>query len=143
MAQDLSVTAITITLAVPNLVALTVLQGFAPDDIYAINDVDTGETMMGLDGILSGGYVPVARTIVFKQMANSPTESFFDAWGQGEDLAMVKYPAYGTITYPGLQKVAIMTNGFLRARKFLPDAQKLLMPQTFAVEWQKVQVTGL
>ena len=143
MALDLSVANIVVTLAVPGLVSLTVLQGYAPDDIYAIEAADTGETMMGLDGILSAGYVPVPRVIIFKQMANSPTQQFFDNWGAGEDLARQKFPAFGNIIYPGLFKQAILQTGILRAREFLPNAAKLLQPQTFRVEWQSCQVQGL
>ena len=143
MALDLSVSGITLTLAVPGVVSSTPLVGYAPDDLYTIEDRDTGETMMGLDGVLSGGYVPAAVIITFKQMANSLTESFFDNWAAAEDQAFVKYPGSAIIVYPGLSKQAILTNGFLRARKPLPDAAKLLQPQTHRVEFQSISIQGL
>jgi hypothetical protein len=134
----LSVPNIVIQLSVPQLVSLTTLTGFAPDDIYTIETVDNVELVMGLDGILSAGWMPAPRTIIFKQMANSPTASFFTQWDQGQQLARDVYPAQGIITYPGLGYQVNLVQGFLGAQHFLPDAAKILQPQTFRISWQNV-----
>jgi hypothetical protein len=143
MALTLTSANTVVSLSVPSLLGLTILQGYAPDDIYTIQAVNTAENMMGLDAILSSGYVPSARDITFKLMANSPSIAFFEAWGAGEDQALDKYPAFGIMSLPGLGKQFILTNGFLGARDFMPNAGKVLMPQTFSIAWQKVVFQGI
>ena len=34
------------------------IQGYAADDAFAVDDVEPVETVMGVDGKLSGGYTP-------------------------------------------------------------------------------------
>ena len=54
------------TLSVPLLLPVPQrIQGFAVDDIFDMDDVDATDTMMGVDGILSGGmiYAPKMQNI--------------------------------------------------------------------------------
>ena len=78
-----------ITLTVPFLFPTPVqLQGFSADNIYDMDNVDQIETAMGVDGILSGGFVfnPVNQTFVLQ--ADSPSIAFFETWAATQVQAM-------------------------------------------------------
>ncbi|TKB30520.1 MAG: hypothetical protein E5V67_27350, partial [Mesorhizobium sp.] len=103
-----------ITLAVPNLFSTPVqLQGFATDNIYDMDSVDQVETAMGVDGILSGGFVynPINQTFVLQ--ADSPSIAFFETWAATQVQAKDVYTANGSTTLPSLGRSYISTKGFL------------------------------
>lgn len=114
------------------------IQGFAADDIYDTEANEIGETMMGVDGYLSGGFVftPVAQGISL--MADSPSNTFFDSWANAERVARDKYTAFGTIYLQGTGKKYAMTKGFLISAPVLPDAKKVLQPRKFNLRWERV-----
>src|SRR6185312_16410010 len=72
-----SVFALTITGLYP---APQILHGYAADDAFSTNAVETAETVMGLDGHLSGGFIfnPVKQTIVL--MPDSASLDAFNNW---------------------------------------------------------------
>lgn len=114
------------------------IQGFAADDIYDTETLEVGETMMGVDGFLSGGFVynPVVQGISL--MADSSSAAFFDAWVAAERVIRDKYPAFGTIFLQGTGKKYAMTRGFLTSAPVLPDAKKVLQPRKFTIRWERV-----
>ncbi|RWG53337.1 MAG: hypothetical protein EOQ64_24235 [Mesorhizobium sp.] len=129
-----------ITLAVPNLFPTPVqLQGFATDNIYDMDSVDQVETAMGVDGILSGGFVynPINQTFVLQ--ADSPSIAFFETWASTQVQAKDVYTANGSTTLPSLGRSYISTKGFLVSLPPMPAAAKILQPRRFAIRWQSVQ----
>ncbi|RWH57849.1 MAG: hypothetical protein EOQ81_14795 [Mesorhizobium sp.] len=119
-----------ITLAVANLFPTPFqLQGFSADNIYDLDSVDQVETAMGVDGILSGGFVynPINQTFVLQ--ADSPSIAFFETWAATQVQAKDVYTANGSTTLPSLGRSYISTKGFLVS----------LQPRRFAIRWQSVQ----
>ena len=115
------------------------LQGFAADDIFDTEIMDAVETLMGVDGILSGGKVFAPVSQGYALQADSPSISIFDTWwGQMQVLNDV-YTANATVTFPGLQTKYALTKGFLTKYPPIPDAKKILQPRKFSVMWQGVQ----
>lgn len=112
------------------------IQGFAADDIFDFDDVDTGEVSMGADGILSAGLVFVPKPQNITLQADSASNSFFDAWYAGEQAGVFKAPAQGTVTFPALGTSWGLVTGFLSRYKPLPDAKKMLQPRKFRITWQ-------
>ena len=141
MGLDLTAANASITLTIPGIGFTTPqrLQGFAADDVVETPEVEPTETLMGVDGLLSGGMVfkPVPQE--FMLQANSPSVALFDAWYAYQQSGQTTFTANGTITYPNLQKMWTMLNGFLRGYKPLPQAKKLLLPQRFRIEWNLAQ----
>jgi hypothetical protein len=117
------------------------LQGFATDDVYDTDDLVSAETLMGVDGKLSGGFVYVPVVQRYHLQADSPSIPFFDAWYGAQQQIIEVLNANGLISIPSLGKKFTMTKGFLTGYKPLPDAKKLLQPQNFAITWQSVSPT--
>ena len=114
------------------------LQGFSADDIYGFEEVSPNEVMMGLDGALSGGKVFVAKPQTITLMAGSASISFFDAWNEGMEVAIIAAPAFATLTLPSVGKSYQMSNGFLTRYKPAPDGKKVLQPQQYTITWNSV-----
>jgi hypothetical protein len=112
------------------------LQGFAADDIFDVEPLESAETVMGVDGILSAGFVFVPVLQNFALQADSPSEFIFDTWWTAQQVAKDIYFADATVLLPGLSKKWAMTRGVLTNYKPLPDAKKTLQPQRFRVTWQ-------
>lgn len=114
------------------------LQGFAVDDIYDTDEIAETDTLMGADGILSGGKVFAAIPQNFMLQADSPSISFFDAWAAGQNVQIGAFAAQATTTFPNLGRSFTMVNGYLERRKALPDAKRVLQPQRFRIVWNRV-----
>jgi len=114
------------------------LQGFAADDVYDTDDLVSAETLMGVDGKLSGGFVYVPVVQRYHLQADSPSIIFFDSWWAAQQQVIEVFNANGLVSIPSLGKKFTMTKGFLTGYKPLPDAKKLMQPQNFAITWQSV-----
>lgn len=117
------------------------IQGFAVDEIFDTEDVSPVETMMGLDGTLSGGFVYTEKPMTITLMAGSPSNAFFDAWENGMQAAIIAAPASGVLTLTSIGQAYALTNGFLSRYKPIADARKVLQPRKFRVTWQSILPT--
>ena len=116
----------TIFLSIANLYTTPVpLQGFAADDIFDTEAIDVAETLMGVDGTLTAGFVwvPTMWSITFQ--ADSASNAIFDAWRQAEISAQEKYPASGIVMLTSLGTQWALTNGYLKKFQPLPNASKV------------------
>lgn len=128
-----------ITLAVPFLFPTPIqLQGFAADNVYDLDAVDQVETAMGVDGILSGGFVFNSINQTFVLQADSPSIAFFETWAATQTQAKDVYTANGSTTLPSVGRSYISTKGFLVSMPPMPAAAKTLQPRRFAIRWQSV-----
>src|ERR1700692_2768327 len=90
-------------LSIPNvLLAPTQLQGFAADDIFDTEPLEAAETLMGVDGILSAGFVFVRVPQSITLQADSASNVVFDAWWTQEQANKTKYAASGQIRLPAI-----------------------------------------
>lgn len=114
------------------------LQQFAADDVTDIESVNVLEHQMGVDGVLSFGFVwaPRMQTITLK--ADSPSIAFFDTINTQQEAAQDAYPLNGTITLPAIGKTFALTNGALESYKPMPGVKKLLQQQSFRLVWNRV-----
>ena len=112
------------------------LQGFATDDAFATEQTVIGETMMGVDGIMSYGYLPhiIPMSIVF-QADSISIPNTMEVWVQAESAVQQKFPATATIILPSLGKVYTFGNGVLTKFTPTPGGKKVLMPQTYTIDW--------
>ncbi|MDG7050807.1 MAG: hypothetical protein JRZ94_06360, partial [Nitrososphaerota archaeon] len=114
------------------------IQGFAADDAFTIEDIDMAETMMGVDGKLSGGWIPVPKSLEITLQADSASNDFFDAWVAAESVAKEKYTANGSILLQGTGRLYVLTTGFLKKGNVMPPAKKVLQPRKFTIEFQSI-----
>lgn len=129
----------TLMLAVANLFNTPIqIQGWATDDAFTVADVETGETMMGVDGKLSGGFTPYPVPLEITLQADSSSNTFFDTLIQAEAIAREKYILSGTILIPSIGFLYAFTRGFLGKSSVMPPAKKVLQPRKFEITFQNV-----
>jgi len=120
-----------------------ILQGYATDKAFASDALEIAETMMGVDGQLTGGYTPMPVKQTITLMADSPSNVVFDAIVRTtKTIGDIIYLA-AIITLPGPGEIFALNNGILTSAKQIPDAQKVLQPRDFVITWESVNVALL
>ncbi|CNI67396.1 Uncharacterised protein [Yersinia massiliensis] len=127
------------SLAITNLYATPqILEGYSTDDAFSTDALDITETVMGIDGKLSGGFVfnPTNQTITI--MPDSPSLVIFETWVTAMKTMRETLTANATIQLPALGRKYTLTKGFLVSAKTIPDVKKTLQPTPFVIRWEKV-----
>ena len=114
------------------------LQGFGTDDAYAVDPVEVTESMLGVDGIMSNGWVPQMKVMHVTLQADSASNTFFESWYAAQEAAKEIYQAFGTIYQPGVSRSYACTNGVLMNYTPLAEAGKTLRPRKFQIRWQTI-----
>lgn len=112
------------------------LQGFAADDIFDTESQEVVQTQMGVDGLLSAGFVYVETKQTITLQANSPSNDVFDQWNAAQQAALDAFPASAVVVLPALGQKWQLTRGFLTSFKPIPGAGKVLKPRAFTITWQ-------
>lgn len=115
----------------------TQIQDFAVDDVTDVDELVSAQTMRGVDGILTGGFVfpDIKQSIML--MADSPSIAIFDQWYNAQVANTTTYTANAILVFD-VGKKWTFTKGFLTGYKPIPAAKKLLQPQRFNIEWESV-----
>lgn len=114
------------------------LQGFGVDDIYDVASVKNIETLMGVDGILSAGFVWKERVQTITLQADSASNNLFDVWNSQQEANLAVYAAQGLIRLPGIATKFVQTRGLLTGYKPAPKAGRLLHARTYEITWQRI-----
>ncbi len=126
------------TLNVPDVFGTSpqTLQGFATDDAFSTQEIEIGETMLGVDGIMSYAYLPyiIHMPIVF-QADSLSIPNTMETWIQAETATKQKYKANATIVLPSLSKSYVFYNGVITRLTPTPNAKKYLGPQSYQIDW--------
>lgn len=136
--MDITAANAVLMLSVPGLFPIPQqLQGFAADDVYDLDEIESVETSMGVDGVLSGGFVwkPQPQTIMLQ--ADSASNAVFDTIQSSQIAGQATYLLNGVLTLPAIGLKFIQTNGYLTGYK-LPGAKKLVQPRRYRVTWNLV-----
>lgn len=143
MATITSVNAI-FTLSISSLFPSPVqLQGFSAEDIFTTDAVVPTESIMGLDGKLSAGYVNVAVPQSVMLQADSASNTIFDSWRQAMKVAQDAFYAQGVLILPAIARKWSMTNGVLSSFPTFPDAARTLRPRRFLITWESVDPANI
>lgn len=118
--------------------AATVLEGYAADAAFAVDNTDTAETSLGVDGRLSAGWVPRTYNQTVTLQADSPSQAVFEALVAAQDAGRTVFRLNGVITLPGNQRSYSLSRGVLKNYTAMPAANRTLKPQTFVIEWESV-----
>jgi hypothetical protein len=129
-----------VTLAISNLFTTPQqLQQFSADDIFSTDPIDSAITEMGVDGVMSGGFVFVPIKMSISLMANSPSCAIFDQWWAANQLAQdAYYVANGVVILKSIGTKWTLTNGFLTSFQTMPDAGKTLKMRKMGITWNAV-----
>ena len=114
------------------------LQGFATDDVFDIPSIKSVETLMGVDGILSGGFVYTEIRQEITLQADSLSNRLFDTWWTQMQATKGVYVASGAAKMPSVGTKFTMTNGFLTGYKPAPGAKRVLQPRRYEITWGRI-----
>jgi hypothetical protein len=114
------------------------IQGFSADDIYDMASVRTVETSLGVDGVLSGGFVFAERIQTITLQADSLSNSFFDTIIAQQEGTLTVFEIDGVIILPAISTKFSMVNGFLTGYTPAPAAKKTLQPRRYEITWNRV-----
>lgn len=126
------------TLSIANLFGPQYVQGYAADDSFAGEAVAQAETLMGVDGYLSGGKVWVPYKMTIMLQADSPSIDMFETWRSSQDAAVDVYVASGTIMLPSVNMQYTLNRGFLTSAMPFPAVKKLLQPMHYEITWNGI-----
>lgn len=112
------------------------LQGYGTDDAFAVADVQPGEVMMGVDGKLSGGFVPYPTAITFTFQADSSSLDMFDTVLTAQNAAKELFMFDGTGIIQGTGVKYALTKGFLTSASPMPAGKKTLQPRQFTLTFE-------
>lgn len=115
-----------------------VLQNFAADDITDIEAVRVLEHQMGVDGVLSFGFVWAERMQEITLKGDSVSNLFFDTINTQQEAAQDVYPLNGTILLPSAGLLFNLVNGGLETYKPIPAVRKILQPRRYRIVWGRV-----
>lgn len=139
MAATLTAANSVIMLVIPDLFPIPQqLQGYAADDVLTTEAVDSVETVMGVDGRLSAGWVPMPKRQTYTLQADSVSSLMFDAWQQSQEAVRDAFTANAFITLPALGRIYTCTNGYLTNYMPMPDVRRILQPRRFQITWESI-----
>jgi hypothetical protein len=116
------------------------IQGYAVDDAFSIANVKTAETKMGVDGILSAGYTPFPVTLEINLMADSASNSVFDAVIAAQNQNREVFVVNGTILIQGTGGLYDLNRGFLEDVSVMPGAKKVLEARKYSLTFQNISL---
>lgn len=114
------------------------LQGYMADAAFDVDATDVSEIVLGVDGNMSYGWVPRTYTQTISLMPDSSSSTLFEDWSLQQDAAQEVFPAFGSITIPGLQRQYVLANGVLKNIKAIPGAKKVLEGRPFMIVWNNI-----
>lgn len=119
------------------------IEQYAADDQFSVDSVDVAETLMGVDGVMSAGWVPAIIPMQVMLQANSPSVDLFEQWDGAQAVAREIITAVATIILPSVDKSFVLTNGVLKQVKRFPDGKRTLQPIPYMIHWGSVVSTPL
>jgi hypothetical protein len=114
------------------------LQGFAADDVTDMEQAKILDHVMGVDGILSFGFVQVERMQNITLQGDSVSNGFFDTIMLQQLAAETAYPLSGVIILPAINLMFNCVNGALETYNPMPQVRRLIQPRRYRLVWNKV-----
>jgi len=122
--------------------AAQLLQGYAADDAFDPDAVENGEYAMGIDGVLSAGFVFNAVPFSLTLQADSASLQLFENIYQYETANRTKLSANLTVTLPAIKRRYELNKGFMRSYK-APAGKKVLQPAAVQFVFARMEVSNL
>lgn len=128
-----------LVLTIPGVFSSSIpIQGYAADGGFTTEAIHSAETMMGMDGRMSAGFVFAETKFKITLNADSPSKSIFDDWrafdqGQRE----ISY-AQAVLTLPSTKESYTMTNGVLTSYPGTPAGKKVLQPVEYELTFESI-----
>lgn len=131
-----------VSITVPGLYSSPVqLQGYSADKAWSTDALEIVETQKGVDGRMTAGWIFNTVKQTFSLQADSPSIAIFQSIWAAMAAARDVYYLSGTIDIPGTGESFICNKGVLKSVKTIPDANKVLAPMEFTIEWSSVHAS--
>ena len=114
------------------------LQQFGPDDVTDMETAKILEHSMGVDGVLSFGFVWAERMQEITLQGNSPSNAFFDSINTQQEAVQDAYPLNGVVILNAIGLQFNLINGGLEHYKPMPQVQKIIRPRKYRIVWNRV-----
>lgn len=114
------------------------IQGFAADAAWAMGDTEVAQTVRGVDGRLSAGFVYGDYSMTITLMPDSDSSPVFDAIMTGAVAGRAVYRVNGVLTLPSNGYTYNLTRGIVTTGRIMPDGQRVLQPRTWTIMWERV-----
>ncbi len=112
------------------------IQGFASDDAFDLPQIRSAEVMMGVDGVLSDGFVFVPFTQTITLQADSASNLLFDTWWAQMQATKSTYRAQALIKLPSITRKYGLLSGTLTGFKPISGVKRLLQPRTHEITYE-------
>lgn len=119
------------------------VQGYAVDDAFATEAVETAIAQMGVDGNMSAGFVPFVTKLNVTLMADSDSIGIFETWLQAMQAAREVLFGDASIGLPSVQRTYVLTKGVLTRVTQFPAAKKVLQPVQYEITFQNLAAVPL
>lgn len=112
------------------------VEGFASDDAFQSDSVDSTEAMMGVDGKASFGMLPylVKQTITLQ--ADSPSIALFETIIGAQNTLRQPIILDAVLALPAVQKSYVFTKGALTRVTPFTAGKKVLQAMAYEVTWE-------
>jgi hypothetical protein len=114
------------------------LQGFAADDVFTTEVTTPVETLMGVDGVLSGGWVATPKVQTISLQSDSLSNLIFEQWYNSQEQARETFIANANVTLMAVNQTYILLRGFLTGYPPMPDARRILQPRRYRITWGSI-----
>lgn len=114
------------------------LQGYSVDAAFETEASEPAEVQMGVDGIMSAGFVPFLTKQTITLQADSASIPIFEDWLAAQKQAREILYANATIVLPSLQRKYALTQGVLSSIVSIPGAKKVMQPRPFTITWASI-----
>lgn len=119
------------------------VEGYASDDAFAVEPVQSAQALMGVDGKMSAGFTPFMTPQTIILQADSPSVALFEEWVNAQQVLKDALYAEGWLTLPSIGRTYALHKGALTRHTSIPAAKAILQPLQFEITWELVQPTPL
>lgn len=114
------------------------LQQFGADDVTDMDPAKVLEHLMGVDGVLSFGFVWTERMQNITLQADSPSNAVFDAINAQQQASQTAYPLTGVVILPAIGLMFNCVNGGLETYNPMPQVRRIIQPRRYHIVWNQV-----
>lgn len=114
------------------------IQGFSADGAFTAEAFTSVEVVMGVDGRMSAGWVPVEKKMTVTIMPDSDSDLIFDAWFKSEEAQRELLFANGSIIIPAISRKLTLLKGVRTTYIPFPEVGRMLKARTFGLTWESI-----
>lgn len=114
------------------------VQGYSSDDAFATEAVDIAETHIGVDGLMSAGYLPRLNKMSITLSPDSITLPVFNALVGVQDQIKELILLDGILTLQSINTTFALINGVMSRITPIPPGKKVLNPVSYELTWWQI-----